>query len=141
MRREAIGACYSIDREANVAIIGEKFGMDSPEGRGVMGMYICGTVFGALWVSVLAGVVAQLGWFHPHALAMGAGIGSASMMAAATGSIIAAYPEEAELVSAYAAAANLMTSVLGIYFALFVSLPVTIKIYEFFMERRNRKNA
>ncbi len=41
MRREAIGACYSIDREANVAIIGEKFGMDSPEGRGVMGMYIC----------------------------------------------------------------------------------------------------
>ena len=72
---------------------------------------------------------------------MGAGIGSASMMAAATGSIIAAYPEEAELVSAYAAAANLMTSVLGIYFALFVSLPVTIKIYEFFMERRGRKNA
>ena len=141
MRREAIGACYSIDREANVAIIGEKFGMDSPEGRGVMGMYICGTVFGALWVSVLAGVVAQLGWFHPHALAMGAGIGSASMMAAATGSIIAAYPGEAELVSAYAAAANLMTSVLGIYFALFVSLPVTIKIYEFFMERRGRKNA
>ena len=125
MRREAIGACYSIDREANVAIIGEKFGM----------------VFGALWVSVLAGVVAQLGWFHPHALAMGAGIGSASMMAAATGSIIAAYPHEAELVSAYAAAANLMTSVLGIYFALFVSLPVTIKIYEFFMERRGRKNA
>ena len=114
MRREAIGACYSIDREANVAIIGEKFGMDSPEGRGVMGMYICG---------------------------MGAGIGSASMMAAATGSIIAAYPHEAELVSAYAAAANLMTSVLGIYFALFVSLPVTIKIYEFFMERRGRKNA
>ena len=66
---------------------------------------------------------------------------TASMMAAATGSIIAAYPHEAELVSAYAAAANLMTSVLGIYFALFVSLPVTIKIYEFFMERRGRKNA
>lgn len=139
MRREAIGACYSIDREANVAIIGEKFGMDSPEGRGVMGMYICGTVFGALWISVLAGVVAQLDWFHPHALAMGAGIGSASMMAAGTGSIIAAYPHEAELISAYAAAANLMTSVLGIYFALFVSLPVTIKIYEFVMERRQKK--
>ena len=36
MKREAIGACYSIDREANVAIIGEKFGLDSAEGRGVM---------------------------------------------------------------------------------------------------------
>lgn len=35
-------------------------------------------------------------------------------------------------VRAYAAAANLLTSVIGIYFALFVSLPVTIKVYEFF---------
>ena len=119
-------------REANVAIIGEKFGLDSAEGRGVMGMYICGTVFGALWISLLAGVIAQLDIFHPHALAMGAGIGSASMMAAGVGSIVASYPEEAQLVQAYAAAANLMTSILGIYFALFVSLPVTIKLYEFF---------
>lgn len=132
MKREAIGACYSIDREANVAIISERFGLDSPEGRGVMGMYVCGTVFGAFWVSILAGVIAQLGFFHPHALAMGAGIGSASMMAASTSSIIAVHPEWAETVRAYAAAANLLTSVLGIYFALFVSLPVTIKVYEFF---------
>ena len=63
MKREAIGACYSIDREPNVAIISERFGLDSPEGRGVMGMYVCGTVFGALWVSVLAGVIAQMGIF------------------------------------------------------------------------------
>ena len=143
MKREAIGACYSIDREANVAIIGEKFGLDSAEGRGVMGMYICGTVFGALWISLLAGVIAQLDIFHPHALAMGAGIGSASMMAAGVGSIVASYPHEAQLVQAYAAAANLMTSILGIYFALFVSLPVTIKIYEFFTgdKRVENKNA
>lgn len=32
MKREAIGACYSIDREPNVAIISERFGLDSPEG-------------------------------------------------------------------------------------------------------------
>ena len=118
MKREAIGACYSIDREPNVAIISERFGLDSPEGHGVMGMYVCGTVFGALWVSVLAGVIAQMGFFHPHALAMGAGI--------------VVHPEWEETVRAYAAAANLLTSVIGIYFALFVSLPVTIKVYEFF---------
>ena len=41
MKREAIGACYSIDREPNVAIISERFGLDSPEGHGVMGMYVC----------------------------------------------------------------------------------------------------
>ena len=45
MKREAIGACYSIDREPNIAIIAERYGLDSPEGRGVMGMYICGHRF------------------------------------------------------------------------------------------------
>lgn len=141
MKREAIGACYSIDREANVAIIAERFGLDSPEGHGVMGMYICGTLFGALWISLLAGVIAQLGIFHPHALAMGAGIGSASMMAASTSSIIAIHPEWEETVRAYAAASNLLTSVVGIYFALFVSLPVTIKVYEFFTRDKGGKKA
>ena len=130
MGREAIGACYSIDREPNIAIIAEKYGIDSPEGRGVMGMYICGTIFGAAWISVLVGVIAQLGWFHPHALAMGAGIGSASMMAAGVASIVAVYPEQADVVLAYAGAANLMTTILGIYFALFVSLPVMVWVYE-----------
>ena len=128
--REAIGACYSIDREANVAIIIERFGMSSPEARGVMGMYICGTVFGAAWISVLASVIARMDLFHPYALAMGAGVGSASMMAAATGSIVAVYPAMEEQIRAMAAAANLMTTILGIYFSLFISLPVTIKLYE-----------
>mgnify|MGYP003228032991 CR=1 FL=1 len=141
MKREAIGACYSIDREPNIAIIAERYGLDSPEGRGVMGMYICGTVFGALWVSILAGVIAQMGIFHPHALAMGAGIGSASMMAASTASIIASHPEWAETVQAYAAAANLLTTVLGIYFALFISLPVTVKVYGWMDSLRSKKAA
>ena len=126
MKREAIGACYSIDREPNIAIIAERYGLDSPEGRGVMGMYICGTV---------------LGIFHPHALAMGAGIGSASMMAASTASIIASHPEWAETVQAYAAAANLLTTVLGIYFALFISLPVTVKVYGWMDSLRSKKAA
>nr|WP_264297849.1 DUF3100 domain-containing protein [Sutterella seckii] len=40
---------------------------------------------------------------------------------------------------AYAAAANLLTSVLGIYFSLFISLPVTIKVYEFFTRDKGGK--
>lgn len=128
--REAIGACYSIDREPNVAIIAEKYGIDSPEGRGVMGMYICGTVFGAAWISVLVGVIAQLGWFSPQALAMGTGVGSASMMVAGIGSIVAVYPDQAQVIQGFAGAANLMTTILGIYFALFVSLPVMVWLYE-----------
>ncbi|WP_301861237.1 DUF3100 domain-containing protein [uncultured Megasphaera sp.] len=139
MGREAVGACYSIDREPNVAIVAEKYGMFSPEGRGVMGMYICGTLFGALWISVLSGIIARMGIFHPYALAMGGGIGSASMMAASVGSIVAVFPEEAQKIQAYAGAANLMTTVIGIYFALFISLPVTVKVYEFITGKKRHE--
>ena len=141
MGREAIGACYSIDREPNVAIIAEKYGIFSPEGRGVMGMYICGTLFGALWISILSGIIARTGFFHPYALAMGGGIGSASMMAASIGSLVAVFPEEAQRIQAYAGAANLMTTILGIYFALFISLPVTVKVYELVTGDKRSKNA
>ena len=35
IKREAIGATFSVGREPSLAIIGEKYGMDSAEGRGV----------------------------------------------------------------------------------------------------------
>ena len=60
---------------------------------------------------------------------MGSGIGSASMMAAGTGSIVANYPDHAKEVVALAGAANLLTTVIGVYFALFISLPVMEKAY------------
>ncbi len=46
MGREAIGATYSIDREPNLALIADKYGLDSPEGAGVMGVYATGTLIG-----------------------------------------------------------------------------------------------
>ena len=119
MRREAVGACYSVDREPNVAIIIDKFGFSSPEGRV---LWACTSV---AFLSVLcgpsvlaAGMLAQSGWFHPLALAMGAGVGSASMMAAATAPIVAVYPEFEQQIMALAGAANLLTTVLGGYFGL-----------------------
>jgi len=132
MGRESIGATYSIDREPNIAIISEKYGLDSPEGRGVMAMYICGTVFGALWIAILSGAVAQMDILHPFALAMGAGVGSGSMMAASMGAISSVYPELKTEITAYAGAANLMTTALGVWVALYFSLPVAIKSYSIF---------
>ena len=44
MGREAVGATYSVAREPNIAIVADKYGLDSPEGRGVMAMYVCGTL-------------------------------------------------------------------------------------------------
>ncbi|MCC8961415.1 DUF3100 domain-containing protein [Bradyrhizobium sp. Pear76] len=131
VKREAVGATFSIGREGNMVIIGEKYGMNSAEGRGVLAEYITGTVLGALFIALLAGFVASLHIFDPRSLAMGAGVGSGSMMAAAIGTINGHNPPEmAKELIAIASAANLMTAVLGFYFALFFSLPVCSWLYD-----------
>ncbi|MFB9269481.1 DUF3100 domain-containing protein [Bradyrhizobium erythrophlei] len=131
VKREAVGATFSIGREGNLVIIGEKYGMNSAEGRGVLAEYITGTVLGALFIALLAGFVASLHIFDPRSLAMGAGVGSGSMMAAAIGTINGhSPPEMAKELIAIASAANLMTAVLGFYFALFFSLPVCSWLYD-----------
>jgi Protein of unknown function (DUF3100) len=48
IKREAVGATFSVGREPSLAIIGERYGLNSPEGRGVMAEYITGTVVGAI---------------------------------------------------------------------------------------------
>ncbi|MCV2219610.1 DUF3100 domain-containing protein [Thauera sp. Sel9] len=144
IKREAVGATFSIGREPGLAIIGERFGMDSPEGRGVLAEYITGTLVGAIFISLLAGFVTSLNIFHPLALAMGAGVGSGSMTAAAVGAIAAQQtPEMAKDVAAFAAAANLIATTVGTYLTLFISLPLAVHAYRF-MEPilgRNRKGV
>jgi len=127
--REAVGASFSLAREGAVAIIGERFGLDSPEGRGVLSQYFFGTLFGALYMGFLAGWVDSLSLFDPIALAMAGGVGSASMMAAAAGALVAAHPEMGSRITAISGAANLMTMMTGLYFSLFVSLPAAQWLY------------
>lgn len=130
IKREAVGATFSVGREGNLAIIGEKYGMASAEGRGVLAEYITGTVLGALFIAVLAGFITSLGIFDPRSLAMGAGVGSGSLMAAAIGAISAQQPPEmVEQLTAIAAASNLLTTVVGFYFTLFLSLPLCSWLY------------
>ncbi len=131
IKREAVGATFSIGREGNLAIIGEKYGLASPEGRGVLAEYITGTVLGAVFIALLAGFVASLNVFDPRSLAMGAGVGSGSMMAAALGAVIAGQPAElASQLTALAAASNLLTAVAGFYAAMFVTLPACSFLYD-----------
>jgi hypothetical protein len=143
MKREAIGATFSIDREPNLAIISEKYGADSPEGRGALGVYVCGTVFGAIYLAILAGFLGSLGILHPISLAMGAGVGSGSMMAAASGALAVTFPDDAEDIALFAAAANLITTILGTYICVFFSLPVTARLYEWLEPKigRTRKEG
>jgi len=127
IKREAIGATFSVGREPSLAIIGERYGMDSAEGRGVLAEYLTGTLFGALFIAIVAGFITSLGIFHPASLAMGSGIGSGSMMAAAAGAIAAQQtPEMAKQVMTLAAASNLITTTIGTYFTLFISLPLAV---------------
>ncbi|MGF6841486.1 hypothetical protein QF001_005381 [Paraburkholderia youngii] len=145
IKREAIGATFSVGREPSLAIIGEKYGMDSPEGRGVLAEYLTGTIFGAVFIAIFAGFVTSLHIFDPIALAMGAGVGSGSMMAAAAGAIAAQQtPEVAKTVATFAAASNLITSVVGTYFTLFISLPLavwTYKVMEPVIGRKTKASA
>ena len=57
--REAVGATFTVGREPSLAIIGERYGLNSPEGRGVMAEYITGTVVGAIFKSLVASLIAQ----------------------------------------------------------------------------------
>jgi hypothetical protein len=106
-----------------------------------MSVYICGTLFGAVWLGLLAGYLAALKIFHPFALAMGAGVGSGSMMAAASGAIKAVFPEYANEILLYAGASNLLTTIVGIYFSLFVSLPITNYLYKVLTPILGRQNT
>ncbi|WP_309066464.1 DUF3100 domain-containing protein [Microbacterium sp.] len=124
-----IGATFSIDRETSFAMVSERYGADSPQYRGVLSMYVFGTVFGALLVSLIASVTASLGIFDPRSLAMGAGVGSGSMMAAAAAAVVANHPELDQEVLALAATSNLITSVLGLYVGVWIALPLAERFY------------
>jgi hypothetical protein len=142
IKREAIGATFSIGREPSLAIIAERFGMASPEGHGVLAEYLTGTVIGAVFIALFAGLITSLHILSPLALAMGAGIGSGSMMVAASSAIAAQQtPEMAKDVAAFAAASNLITTTIGTYFTLFLSLPFTIWAYGFLEPRLGRWRA
>ncbi|MBL8257340.1 MAG: DUF3100 domain-containing protein [Pseudoxanthomonas mexicana] len=130
IKREAVGATFSIGRETAMVIIGQRYGLQSAEGRGVLAEYITGTVLGAVYLSLLASVVAATGIFDIRSLAMGAGIGSGSMMAAALGPITHGQsPELVRELTAIAGAANLIAGVVGFYFAAFITLPACSWLY------------
>ncbi|TDD47930.1 DUF3100 domain-containing protein [Saccharopolyspora elongata] len=129
--RAAIGATWSIDRESYLAFAIERFGVRSPEYRGVFSVWLIGSVFGALYVSLLSGFMGSLGIFHPLALALGLGLGSGSMMLGGVGALSLIYPERAAEIAALAALSNLVTNIVGFYSGVFLALPLCRRLYAF----------
>lgn len=139
MGRESIGATYSIAREPNIAVISDKYGLKGPEGIGVMGTYVVGTMFGTLWFALMAGYLTSLDILDPRALAMACGVGSGSMVAACSAAIAGTLPEMRDELLAFSGASNLMTYATGLYLTLFVALPIAEKLYSLLSRKRKAK--
>lgn len=141
MKREAVGATVSICREPTLGLISEIYGINSPEGTGVMGTYMVGNLFGTIFFGLL-GSLGVLTGIHPFALAMACGMGSGSMMTASSTALAATVPPEmVEEVLAYAATSNILTNLDGLYMELFVALPVANFLYKMIVGRREAKKA
>ena len=130
LKREAIGGAHSISREPNVALIGDKFGLDSEEGQGVLGVYIVGTVVGTIFIGVMASFLAAYTPLHPYSLAMASGVGSASMMTAGVGSLVVMYPEMEEMITAFGASSNMLSGLDGLYMSIWLALPLSEWLYK-----------
>ncbi|MFF9347002.1 DUF3100 domain-containing protein [Streptomyces sp. NPDC014734] len=137
--RATVGATFSLDREPSFAMVSEKYGPDSDQYRGVLAMYVFGTMFGAVFITLLTSLVSNWNIFDPLALAMGAGVGSGSMMAASSASIVAAYPGHEEAILGMAAVSNLITTILGVYVGIYVALPLADRFYRVLTRRRGTR--
>ncbi len=140
MRREAVGATVSICREPTLGLISEKYGINSPEGLGVMGTYMVGNLFGTIFFGLMASLAANTG-IHPYALAMASGMGSGSMMTAASTSLAETVPAMKDEILAYAATSNIMTNVTGLYMECFIAIPLANKLYKVFSKMLGRREA
>lgn len=141
MGRSAIGASWSVDRESFLAFAIERFGTRSPEYRGVFGVWIFGSLFGALYISLIAGLLGSLDILHPLALALGLGLGSSSMMLGGVGALSVLYPSQATEIMALAGLSNLVTNIVGFYAGVFLSLPLARKLYLFWTRIWRRPTA
>ena len=139
-KRESIGMTSSICREPNIGIILDKYGIRSPETRGVLTVYVMGTIIGTVFISLVASLSTSLP-LHPYALAMASGIGSASMNAAAIAPLLNIYPSMSHEILAFSGLSNLLSFCLGIYLTILVGLPLTEKLYSWLEPKLGRTTS
>ena len=139
-KRESIGMTSSICREPNIGIILDKYGIRSPETRGVLTVYVMGTIIGTVFISLVASLSTSLP-LHPYALAMASGIGSASMNAAAIAPLLNIFPSMSHEILAFSGLSNLLSFCFGIYLTILVGLPLTEKLYNWLEPKMGRTTS
>lgn len=85
-----------------MALVNNIYGPDSAEARGSLSIYIVGGMVGTIYFGLMASVIGMTGLFHPQALGMASGVGAGIMMASASASLCAIYPEWADTISTLA---------------------------------------
>ena len=127
---EAVGACFSINREYHMALINNIYGADSAEARGSLSIYIVGGMVGTIYFGILASAVAMTGLFHPEAMGLASGVGAGIMMASSSASLCAMYPDFAESIKTLASVGETMAGITGIYINMFIAIPLCDKLYQ-----------
>lgn len=141
MKREAIGATHSINRETNLALMNDMFGPDSDEARGSLSVYIVGGMIGTIYFGFMVSLVAATGLLHPYALGMASGVGAGIMMASAVATLSEIFPTYADQISALAATSETLSGTTGIYVAIFLGIPLCNKIYAVLEPKIGRKKG
>ena len=137
-KRKSIGMSSSICREPQMAMMINKYGAASDEFRGFMIVYITGSIFGTILVSFIATIMPHILPLHPFAYAMACGMGSTSMNVASITTLCSLYPSIAGELYALSAVANIISVVLSVYVFMFISLPLTEKLYSVFMKIKQK---
>ena len=138
MKREAIGATHSINRESNLALITDVYGPDSPKARGSLSIYVVGGMIGTIYFGFMVSVIAMLDIFHPYALGMASGVGAGILMASAVASLTEIFPAMADQISALASASETISGIDGICMSLLIGLPLCNWLYKVLEPRIGR---
>ena len=130
LKREAVGACHSINRETNLALIQDVYSPNSPEARGSLSVYIIGGMVGTIYFGFMVSIIASMNIFHPFSLGMSSGVGAGIMMASAVASVSEIIPDMADQMAGLASASETLSSITGIYISLFIGIPLTNWLYK-----------
>lgn len=139
MGRETVGLTFANSRESGIALIEGQYGTESAEFRGVLSMYVVGTLFGTIVISFLTSLFGSSGIFHPYAIAMAGGVGSTAMSGAAMGTMATLWPQDSELLNSMCIISNMISAVITVYLSLFVALPLANGMYKVLTKRRAKK--
>lgn len=140
MRREAVGLTFANSREPGMALMESKYGADSKEFLGSVAMYIVGTVFGTILLSLFTSIFGSLGILHPYAIAMAGGTGSTAMCVAAIGTMEELWPNMADKLTALCTTSNTISACIGTYLSIMVSVPLANFIYRCMVKKSNEED-